>query len=45
VDKLRRQLRLVDEHRDEGLVRRQVGQDALDDEQLLEAVGRDESSP
>ena len=42
VDELRGQLGLVDEHRDEGLVRRQVRQDALDDEQLLEAVGRED---
>ena len=41
MDELRGQLGLVDEHRDEGLVRRQIGQDALDDEQLLEAMGRE----
>ena len=41
VDELGGQLGLVDEHRHEGLVGRQVGQDALDDQQLLEAVGRE----
>ncbi len=39
---LRRQLGLVDEHRHEGLVRSEVGQDPLDDDDLLEAVRRDD---
>ena len=40
VRELRGQLRLVDEHRDEVRVRRQVRQDPLDDQDLLEAVRR-----
>jgi len=39
VDQLRGQLRLVDKHRDKGLVCCQVGQDALDYQQFLEAMG------
>ena len=35
----RRELRLLDEHLDEGRVLRQVRQDALDDEDPLEARG------
>jgi hypothetical protein len=38
VQQLGGQLGLVDEHRDEGLVRRQVGQDPLYDQLLFEAV-------
>ena len=40
VRQLRGQLRLVDEHRDEVRVRRQVRKDPLDDQDLLEAVRR-----
>ena len=40
VGQLRGQLRLVDEHRDEVRVGRQVRQDPLDDQDLLEAVRR-----
>jgi hypothetical protein len=38
VRELRRQLRLVDEHRDERRVGREVREDPLDDEDLLEPV-------
>ena len=40
VGQLRGQLGLVDEHRDEARVGRQVRQDPLDDQDLLEAVRR-----
>ena len=40
VDELRGELGLVDEHGDEGLVCRQIGQDAFNDQQLLETMAR-----